>query len=147
MNREQSSLRCYKRLESHQRFHHDMIYHVNMRSGFARLEQNVPGRSMRLQNLHPIFSFSLSLVSRVSRPSLGASETLNGPSSSTPSGSRGRFRATVSHNNKAPMVMILRSKCDQLLSVSHLQSTMHLTLPRDEKETIRFQISRFSKRP
>jgi len=59
MNREQSSLRCYKRLESHQRFHHDMIYHVNMRSGFARLEQNVPGRSMRLQNLHPIFSYIL----------------------------------------------------------------------------------------
>jgi len=49
MNREQSSLRCYKRLESHQRFHHDMIYHVNMRSdlaGFAWLEENVPGCSM-----------------------------------------------------------------------------------------------------
>jgi hypothetical protein len=62
MNREQSSLRCYKRLESHQRFHHDVIYHVNMHSnlaGFARLEQNVPGCSMRLQNLHPIFSYIL----------------------------------------------------------------------------------------
>jgi hypothetical protein len=49
MNREQSSLQCYKRLESHQRFHHDMIYHVNMHSNlaaFARLEQNVPGCSI-----------------------------------------------------------------------------------------------------
>jgi hypothetical protein len=42
---------------------------------------------------------------------------------------------------------ILRSKCDQSLSVSHLQPTIHLTLPRDEKNAISSRISHFSKRP